>query len=133
MAGNKPPEDENWRVHELEFDSSALEGDDAWAQALADLEKELPQVSPTPPSKPPNQPKIRPQSKAPARSQDAPEADLQETLAKTRQARQALQAFLKDHPYLVAPNISSMADDSLRETIFTMERELQKLGGGQPS
>lgn len=62
----------------------------------------------------------------------SPEKMLQQVIDQSREALAQLQAFVAQHPYLVAPNIHRMWQDSLTESAVMLERELMRRQGRPP-
>lgn len=84
----------------------------AWMEALQELES-----TPVATHKPAAVPAAAP-------------APLEPALESIRSAQAGVEAFVKAHPYLVAPNIFNLWLDNLKETRLILERQLQRPAGG---
>lgn len=52
-----------------------------------------------------------------------PERAMMESAAKVQRALDVLDAFVKDHPYLIAPNVYKLWQEYLKETLVTLEQQ----------
>lgn len=89
--------------------------DDDWASLLKEMEE-------TPARKKPKAPS-RAVPEATTGEAAGPIDRVNKALAQVAEAREALQGFVKAHPYLIAPNFHKMWEESLKEVAFTMERQ----------
>lgn len=120
----------------IDTDSSSGVGNNAWLEALRELEGFAPAAAPVRPATPivakaPVAPLRRPVAAAPARPAAKPDpvALMETILGRLDSTRQELAAFVAKHPCLIAPNIHNMLDDHLKETAFTMGREKKRAEG----
>ncbi len=127
-------------VNELRIQINSSEvGNQSWLDAIKELENQAPEPvarkkpAPTPaPEKPKPTPvkalqKERQRSRASNSQTKEDLMDLMETAeSQVTQAKSLLEAFIKKHPYLIAPNIHRMWEDSLQETAVTLQREQRK-------
>lgn len=127
MADEKKKEPEIREVVIDPADSKDV-GQQAWLDALKELE------AGAPPAKKPSPPAAAPRKKPAGRKpRNTPQGHAAEALLKVLDAEKKLEKFIEDYPYLMAPNVSRMLEDHLRETAVTLGRELQRRiapGGG---
>lgn len=118
--------DKGREIH-LNLDEDPPTSDD-WAKLLKEMEEAPAQTRPKP-----ARPKEAPQEEQ--TSGDPPLERINRALGQIAESRQALEAFVKAHPYLIAPNLHRMWEDALKEVAYTMERQRDALagqGGGTP-
>lgn len=124
-------EPEERKTTEIKLDLDGGSSSDDWADLLAEMEKA------------PAKRKARPEEKAAAESPAPPEAKpatgpstpseyFAQALSQLEEARDALGEFVKTHPYLVAPNIHKMWDESIKECSVTMQRQIDRINGRTP-
>ncbi len=108
----------------MDVDASKMKGHNAWLEALEELKSEKPGAAA---EKKAEAPQKTARGDEPAG--DAMDAVFCEVLEKVRAASDGLNDFLKDHPYLFAPNVSAMWEDHLRETLVLLGRERERRCG----
>lgn len=58
-----------------------------------------------------------------ARKEESPAAtELNRAIELAEESKAAIEKFVADHPYLMAPNLTSMMTDCLQESVVTMKR-----------
>lgn len=129
MPANEPLNPFN----EVTLDTSdpALSGRNAWMEALKELE-EAPTTKPVvkaaaAPSKTVAKPAASPPP--PATPVNTAEVAFADALASLDGASKSLAEFVKDHPYLIAPNVHLMWGDNLKEAHVMLTREQNRMKG----
>ncbi|MCC5875724.1 MAG: hypothetical protein JJU11_05855 [Candidatus Sumerlaeia bacterium] len=119
-------EPEERKTTEIKLDLDGGSSSDDWADLLAEMEK-----APAKPKAKPKAPSQEPPAPKPA--QPAKPSDyFTKALSELEEARDVLGVFVKSHPYLVAPNIYKMWDESIKECSITMQRQIDRLDGLSP-
>lgn len=118
-------ENSQWQEYSLDVDASKMKGHNAWLEALEELKSEKPGAAEGEKKSAESAKAGKPEKPA----GEAMDAVFCEVLEKVRGASDALNDFLKDHPYLFAPNVSAMWEDHLRETLVLLGRERERRCG----
>lgn len=130
MPSNEPLNPFN----EVTLDTSdpALSGRNAWMEALKELEEApvaKPAAKPAAPAAPPPKAAAKPAPARVAPPVNAADAAFAEALASLDDASKSLATFVKDHPYLIAPNVHLMWGDNLKEAHVMLTREQNRMKG----
>ncbi len=114
----------------ISYDSKEL-SKNAWMDAIQELSGQPTGRPKTPPpsdirTPSTNVPGWDDTPQEPKRRVASEELLLEQSLEKARNAFNGLNEFTRAHPYLIAPNIYRMWEDSLKESVVVLERELEK-------